>query len=297
MSEAAADRRRQRRPWAVLQRKVWLALALMVVAGALVLLSRDLVLDRDRLHIEAERARRLLYSLKGTPLPGTPDIDDLNGRLSAHGLKLGAPVFIRIFKYEFELELWVKRDDRFHRFAVHPVCRWSGELGPKLVQGDAQAPEGFYTVDAKALNPASRWHKSFNLGFPNALDRAHGRTGSYLMVHGGCSSAGCYAMTNPVVDEIWRVVTAALKSGQRRFHVHVFPFRMTEENLEQRGHMRWAQFWRDLKPGYDLFEESQLPPKVSVCRGRYVMSPSSSGSDASHDIEVGCPPPTSAAKS
>ena len=112
------------------------------------------------------------------PLPGTPDLANLPGRLSAQGLALGAPVFIRIFKREFELELWMRRDGRFQRFAVYPICRWSGRLGPKLEEGDGQAPEGFYTVDAKALNPASRWHRSFNLGFPNAFDRAHARTGS-----------------------------------------------------------------------------------------------------------------------
>ena len=99
---------------------------------------------------------------------------------------------LRIFKREFELELWMKREDRFHRFAVYPICRWSGDLGPKLAQGDWQAPEGFYTVDAKALNPTSRWHRSFNLGFPNLFDRTHQRTGNYLMVHGGCSSTGCF---------------------------------------------------------------------------------------------------------
>jgi murein L,D-transpeptidase YafK len=231
-----------------------------------------------------------VYAVKGAPLPGTPDLDDLGGRLAAHGLVLGAPVFIRIFKYEFELELWMKRDDRFHRFAAYPICRWSGELGPKLVQGDSQAPEGFYTVDAKALNPTSRWHRSFNLGFPNALDRAHQRTGSHLMVHGGCSSTGCYAMTNPVIDEIWRIVTAAFKGGQRRFHVHVFPFRMSAENLNLRTHMRWAEFWRDLKPGHDAFEASQLPPRVWVCQGRYAFSSSVPSSDGSHEIEARCPP-------
>ena len=143
---------------------------------------------------------------------------------------------MRVFKREFELELWMKRDDTFHRFAVYPICRWSGRLGPKLAEGDAQAPEGFYTVDAKALNPASRWHRSFNLGFPNAYDRSHQRTGSFLMVHGGCSSIGCYAMTDAVVDEIWRLVTAALGKGQPRFQVQVFPFRMTAENMAQRAH-------------------------------------------------------------
>lgn len=287
----ATERPRRRRRW-LKGPIVWRLLAAcvaLILGLALLLLGRDVMRDWDRLQVEAERARRLAYSVRGMALPGTPDLDDFNGRLAAHGVALGAPVFIRIFKREFELELWMKRDDRFHRFAVYPICRWSGELGPKLAQGDAQAPEGFYTVDAKALNPNSRWHRSFNLGFPNAFDRAHKRTGTYLMVHGGCSSIGCYAMTDPVIDEIWRIVTAALKGGQQRFHVHVFPFRMTDENMSLRSHMAWAPFWRDLKQGYDMFEEAHLPPKVSVCQGRYVVAPAPQGSDGSTDIEGHCP--------
>jgi murein L,D-transpeptidase YafK len=274
-----------RRRLSALTRKVWLALALLAGCTTLVLLTQDW----DRIRMEAERARRLAYAIGGLRLPGTPDPDDFDGRLAAHGVALGAPVFIRIFKREFELELWMKRDDRFHRFATYPICRWSGQLGPKLLEGDWQAPEGFYTVDAKALNPASRWHRSFNLGYPNAFDRAHGRTGSFLMVHGGCSSIGCYAMTDEVIDEIWRLVSAALKGGQPIFHVHIFPFRMTEQNLAQRSSARWAGFWRDLKAGYDAFEASRLPPTIAVCQGRYAVSPGTASADGSAEIVDRCP--------
>ena len=183
--------------------------------------------DPDVAGIKAERSARLATFRRGETLAGTPDLGNLSGRLAAFGASAGAPVFIRIFKREFELEVWLRKGDRFHLFATHPVCRWSGGLGPKLVEGDGQSPEGFYTVDRGAMNPASRWHRSFNLGFPNVLDRAHGRTGSLLMVHGGCSSVGCFAMTDPGVDEIWRLVQAAHRAGQRLVHVHVFPFRMT----------------------------------------------------------------------
>jgi murein L,D-transpeptidase YafK len=148
----------------------------------------------------------------------------LDQRLAAKDVALGVPIFIRIFKLESELELWVQKSGRYELFATYPICLWSGRLGPKLQEGDKQAPEGFYTVDKDALNPDSRWHRSFNLGFPNAFDQAYGRTGSFLMVHGGCASIGCYAMTDRVVDEIWRMVTSALDAGQERFAVHVFPF-------------------------------------------------------------------------
>ena len=206
-----------------------------------------------------------------------------------HGVKLGVPVYLRIFKLESELELWVEKDGRFVRFATYPICLWSGRLGPKLKEGDRQAPEGFYTVAAEQLNPNSRMHRSFSLGFPNVFDQAHGRTGSFLMVHGGCASIGCYAVTDPVVDEIWRMVTAALDQGQARFPVHVFPFRMTDRNVRLRRGDRWEGFWADLKKGYDLFEPSRLPPVVSVCKGRYVFEAGSTET-VNQPVEERCPP-------
>jgi murein L,D-transpeptidase YafK len=277
------------RTWrALVVRRLWLGLVVFAAAAGAILAARHWLIDWDGMAIDAERARRLALASAGTPLVGTPDLADLPGRLAAQGLGLGAPVFIRIFKREFELELWMKREERFQLLATYPVCRWSGTLGPKLREGDHQAPEGFYTVDAAALNPASRWHRSFNLGFPNAFDRAHNRTGSFVMVHGGCGSIGCFAMTDPAVDEIWRLVTAALKAGQARFHVHVFPFRMTEENLASREHQPWVAFWRTLKQGYDAFEKSGLPPRIAVCGGTYSFTPAVPPSDGSHEIAKGC---------
>ena len=197
-------------------------------------------------------------------------------RLAEKGLALGAPVFVRIFKLESELEVWLKKDGRYELFATYPICLWSGRLGPKLQEGDSQAPEGFYSVTKEQLNPNSRWHRSFNLGFPNELDRAHGRTGSFIMVHGGCLSIGCFAMTDPVVDEIWRLVTAALDGGQPSFDVQVFPFRMTERNLKARSGDRWSAFWADLQAGYDAFERTHCRPG-HVCDGRYVITERRSG--------------------
>lgn len=268
-------------------RRLWFGLIVLAAAVAAVLAVRQAI-DWDGIAIDAERARRLALASTGTPLAGTPDLAALPGRLAAQGMSLGAPVFVRIFKREFELELWLKRGDRFRLFATYPVCRWSGSLGPKLREGDHQAPEGFYTVDAGALNPQSRWHRSFNLGFPNLFDRAHNRTGSFVMVHGGCASVGCFAMTDPVVDEIWRLVTAALKAGQARFHVHVFPFRMTEENLARRDRLPWVAFWRTLKEGHDAFETAGLPPRIAVCGGTYTFRPAAPPSDGSDEIAKGC---------
>ncbi len=246
-------------------------------------------IEAERMWIGIQRHWRSTLASFKVPLPGTPELFDIDRRLAAQGLAVGNPIFMRIFKREFELELWMMRDGRFHRFATYPICKWSGELGPKIKTGDRQAPEGFYTVDQKALNPNSAWHRSFNLGFPNAFDAAQGRTGSFLMVHGGCGSIGCYAMTNPVIDEIWRLVTAAFSGGQQRFQVQVLPFRMTQGNLSRYAASPQAPFWKSLKAGYDLFQASQVPPRVSVCGKGYAFAAGGQGYDGGAPIEAGCP--------
>jgi murein L,D-transpeptidase YafK len=262
--------------------------AAAALAAGLAFVGHRLIEGVEPIAIELERARRLAHAALGQPLPGTPDLSNLSGRLAAQGFAPGAPVFVRIFKREFELELWMQRGDRFARFASYPVCRWSGDLGPKLQEGDGQAPEGFYTVTGKALNAASRWHRAFDLGYPNAFDRAHARTGSLLMVHGGCASVGCFAMTDAVMEEIWQLITAALSAGQKRFHVHVFPFRMTSENLASRQNVRWGAFWRDLERGYAAFEATSMPPVIEVCSGRYIVTPSAGGEAGGHEIANSC---------
>ncbi|ANM29974.1 2-dehydro-3-deoxyphosphooctonate aldolase [Acidobacteria bacterium Mor1] len=190
--------------------------------------------------------------------------EPLSRALAHKGLSLGAPIFIRIFKQESELELWVEKGGRFELFRTYPICTWSGELGPKLRQGDGQAPEGFYFVTPGRMNPRSRYHLSFNLGYPNAYDRAHGRTGDFLMVHGDCVSIGCYAMTDPVIEEIWTLAMAAFDGGQPYFRVHAFPFRLGGEALARQREHRWYPFWQNLKTGYDWFEREGTPPDVTV---------------------------------
>jgi murein L,D-transpeptidase YafK len=243
----------------------------------------------DRVRINATRQEHLVRQQFGLPLRGTPDLAAFDERLQRAGVRLGAPAFIRVFKLESELELWLEKDGRYVLFATYPICLWSGRLGPKLEEGDRQAPEGFYTVGKEQLNPDSRWHRAFNLGFPNAFDTAQGRTGSLIMIHGGCASIGCFAMTNPVVDELWRLVTAALDGGEPRVPIHVFPFRMTAANVAARGDNRWGDFWKDLKAGYDAFEKDRIPPAISVCRGRYAVE-SGTLAAVGQPIENRCPP-------
>jgi hypothetical protein len=208
--------------------------------------------------------------------------------------QLGSPVFVRIFKREGALELYVRQNGRFALKKTYQVCKMSGRVGPKLKSGDYQAPEGFYQVTARQLNPNSQYHLAFNVGYPNAFDRQNGRTGSAIMVHGDCVSIGCFAMTNKGIEEIYGYVAAALKYGQREVPVHIFPFRMSESAIAREsgggglaslfaardtettlasGAGQWGDFWRDLKKGYDLFERTGEPPLAYACKGRYAFSP------------------------
>ncbi|SHM11512.1 L,D-transpeptidase family protein [Roseibium suaedae] len=214
-------------------------------------------------------------------LPGTADLAGvrqtvwprLAAELSEAGFQQGAPVLIRIFKESSELEVWLRDGEAYRKFRTYPICTYSGELGPKLKEGDGQAPEGFYSVSAGQMNPNSRYHLSFNLGFPNAFDRSHKRTGSFLMVHGKCMSVGCYAMTDPAIEEIYLLVEAAHASGQAKVPVHAFPFRLTEDALAERKDHPWADFWANLAEGEQMFAQTGLPPSVGTQAKRYVFSP------------------------
>lgn len=195
----------------------------------------------------------------------------LESRLAHYNLSMGDNVFIRIFKEEALLELWMKdpKSRKYTHFANYPICNYSGTLGPKFFEGDLQAPEGFYRVDLGALNPHSRFYRSFNLGFPNTFDRFYNRTGSHLMVHGKCDSVGCYAMTDEQMDEIYRLVEGALRNGQRYVEVHAFPFKMERKRLAREKHSRHYDFWKNLKEGYDYFEKHHSPGNFTVVNGRY----------------------------
>lgn len=193
----------------------------------------------------------------------------LTAELKAMGADWGAPLYLRIFKASDELEVWVATGERYQHLRTWPICTWSGDLGPKLSQGDGQAPEGFYEVAAQQLNPASRFHLSFNLGYPNAYDRAHGRTGDFLMVHGNCVSVGCYAMGDAAIEEIYTLVAAALTHGQRAVPVHAFPFRMDGDWEAQHAESEWLPFWRQLAAGYRAFGQTGQPPRVRVVNGEY----------------------------
>jgi len=193
--------------------------------------------------------------------------------METKGMSRNDPILMRAYKKESEIEVWKRgRDGKYALLKTYPMCRWSGQLGPKTREGDRQAPEGFYTVTPAQMNPNSSFHLSFDLGYPNMYDRAHGRTGAHLMVHGSCSSSGCFAMTDEAISEVYALAREAFASGQRSFQFQSYPFRMTAENLAKHRLDPNIAFWRNLKEGSDHFEVTKQEPQVSVANGQYAFS-------------------------
>lgn len=199
---------------------------------------------------------------------------ELNAALRKVDLKLGDPVFIRAFKEERVLELFVQNQTtkQFQLFRSYPIVAASGILGPKLRYGDGQVPEGFYFVPPASMKPDSRYHLAFNIGYPNEFDRFYHRTGDFIMVHGNHVSIGCLAMTDAKIEEIYTLCDAALHGGQLYFRIHLFPFRMTDARMEQAKGLPNFEFWQNLKNGYDHFEKGSTPPNVDVVNGKYVFA-------------------------
>src|SRR3984893_15615385 len=184
---------------------------------------------------------------------------------------LQSPMLVRLFKQEAELEVWKQdRNGRFALLKTYPICRWSGDLGPKVREGDRQAPEGFYSISPGQMNPQSAYYLSFNTGYPNAFDRALGRSGSQLMVHGDCSSRGCYAMTDDQIAEIYSLGRESFFGGQRAFQLQAYPFKMTPMNMARHRNNPNMPFWKMIKEGYDHFEVTRQEPKVDFCEKKYV---------------------------
>ena len=200
------------------------------------------------------------------PLPSA-----LQSRLASIGTNAAAPMVIRIFKESSELEVWKQTPGGSYKLVKsYEICAWSGALGPKIREGDRQSPEGFYTITPALMNPNSSFYLAFNTGFPNKFDRVHGRTGSDLMVHGDCSSRGCYAMTDDAISEIYGLARETFKGGNASFQLQIYPFRMTAGNLAKHADSPHMSFWQDIKEGHDRFELAKRPPSWDVCGKEYV---------------------------
>ena len=201
------------------------------------------------------------------------------------------PILIRAFKKEAELEIWKQQaDGQYTLLKTYPMCRWSGQLGPKVKEGDRQVPEGFYTITPGQMNPNSAYYLSFNVGYPNAYDRSHGYSGGSIMVHGACSSAGCFSMTDEQIAEIYAIAREAFGGGQRAIQMQSLPFRMNADNLARHRFDPNMKFWKDLKEGSDQFEVSKQETKVAICARRYVFGQTAADGRVVRDGEAACPP-------
>ncbi len=199
--------------------------------------------------------------------------DKLNRELPTLGLSVGDEVFIRTFKQEKRLELWIRpsAQQQFMLFRTYPICYYSGRLGPKIRQGDKVTPEGFYRITKNDLNPYSRFHLSLDIGYPNQYDRQFSRTGSMIKIHGACDAVGCFAMSNLQIEEIYYLIQQALDNGQDKIQVHSFPFHLTDNKLSVFQNNKWYDFWQQLQKGYKLFNKTKIPPMIGVENKRYII--------------------------
>jgi len=222
-----------------------------------------------------------------------PLSDKMQAELQTKNMDIGSPILVRLYKEEAEFEVWKKNQDgEFALLKTYPICRWSGDLGPKVREGDRQAPEGFYTITPGQMNPNSNYYLAFNTGYPNAYDRSLGRSGSELMVHGDCSSRGCYAMTDEQMVEIYALARESFFGGQKSFQFQAYPFRMTARNMARHRNNPNFAFWKMLKAGSDHFEVTHQQPKVDVCEKRYVFdaaAPEGSDRALSFNASGKCP--------
>lgn len=210
--------------------------------------------------------------------------------MSEKGMTKHSPILLRAFKKEAELEIWkMKANGEYALLKTYPMCRWSGQLGPKRREGDRQVPEGFYAITPARMNPNSAYYLSFDVGYPNSYDRAHGGTGSLIMVHGACSSAGCFSMTDEQIAEIYAIAREAFGGGQQAIQMHSMPFRMNAENLAKHRFDSNMPFWRMIKEGNDHFEVSRREPQVDVCGGKYVFNSRPKDASVRLDPRAACP--------
>lgn len=220
--------------------------------------------------------------------------------MQAKNMPRNSPIMIRILKEEGKLEVWkAKADNRFDVIKSYDICAWSGKLGPKIKEGDRQAPEGFYSLTPAHLNPNSKYYLAINTGFPNRYDAANGRNGTNLMIHGACSSSGCYSMTDEQILEIYAFARDAFKGGQTSVQLQALPFRMTAENMARHRESEHSDFWKMIKVGYDNFEVTKRPPEVAVCGKKYAFNQESKGplSAAAACPEMSAPPALASALS
>ena len=243
--------------------------ALVLTAAFAAALTPVTCLGQDGKQLPTEETKKSPPKLPAKATKKLPP--ELLALLQQKKMPIHSPILVRVFKEEAELEVW-KQDTtgRFQILKTYPICRWSGDLGPKLREGDRQTPEGFYRVTPELINPHSSYHLAMNIGYPNSFDKANNRDGSLIMIHGDCWSVGCHAMTDEQISEIYSLARESFLGGRPSFQVQAYPFRLTPANLARHRNNPNLAFWKMLKIGNDHFEATHLEPKVDVCNRLYV---------------------------
>ena len=192
------------------------------------------------------------------------------------GAKPGSEIFLRAFKQEKRLEIWMKKDSVFWLFRSYPICYVPGKLGPKRKEGDLQVPEGVYFIDR--FNPKSNFHLSMRVNYPNESDlffsdKKH--PGGEIYIHGDCVSVGCIPIEDANIEEVYLLALDAMTGEQAQIPVHIFPCRLDDVNLQNLLDDNFfnaenRRFWENLQPVYEFFEKNRVVPKVKVNeQGRY----------------------------
>jgi murein L,D-transpeptidase YafK len=191
------------------------------------------------------------------------------------GVKEYAPIFLRVFKKEKILQVWIEKKDSFIKYNEFKICASSGTLGPKRKQGDNQVPEGFYHI--AVFNPLSLYHLSLGINYPNASDNILSKApdkGGDIYIHGECASIGCMAMDTSI-EEIYVLAVKARSGGQEEIPVHIFPFKMTDKNYERevklKTNQKYVSMWNNIRQGFLYFNRNKKLPKVEVDKkGNYI---------------------------
>ena len=196
--------------------------------------------------------------------------------LNFNGLKPGFEMYLAAYKKEGKLEVWLKNkeEQRYKLFRTYDFCAHSGTLGPKIKEGDRQTPEGFYKISA--FNPKSNFYLSLGINYPNAVDLARSGTakpGTDIYIHGNCVTIGCIPITDDKIKEVYILAIEAKNGGQENIPVHIFPFKMSKENLlaQKTKFPQHYEFWKELEPAYSWFEQHRTLKEISQAKGRYTI--------------------------
>ena len=190
-------------------------------------------------------------------------------------------VYLRSFKFDSQLEVWVKnsRNDKYQLFKTYRVCALAGTLGPKRMQGDYQVPEGFYYINE--FNPKSTYHLSLGLNYPNASDRILGdslQPGGDIYIHGSCVTTGCIPITDSQIEELYVLAAYAKAAGQDFIPVHIFPINFRNAGSSQylnkylKDFPEYSPLVQEMKQAFNYFEKERQLPVIMVGReGDYVV--------------------------